>query len=90
MPTVLISIVNEVQDDLNEFNVPETLLKKVNAIFNSNRIAEVIRDKHRTNEKLTSEGILMPSLELKTGKKVFSNERVGSERRSRFRKHRRG
>ena len=78
VPIVLISLINEVHDDLEKYNIPKALLGRVNAIFNSNQTAEIIRDKYKTNDVLSSEDILMPSLELKAGKKIFSNARVGS------------
>ena len=79
VPTVLISLMNETFDDLDEYDIPEDLLKKANAMFNSHRTAGIIKDKRKANETLSRQGIMMPSLKIDEGKKVFSNARVGSK-----------
>ena len=79
VPTVLISLMNETFDELDEYDVPEDLLKQANAMFNSHRTAGIIRDKRKANETLSRQGIMMPSLRIADeGKKIFSNARVGS------------
>ena len=78
VPTVLINLMNEIYDDLDEYDIPEDLLLKANAIFNSHHTADVIKDKRKANETLSGQGIMMPSLKLDEGKKIFSNARVGS------------
>ena len=78
VPTVLISLIHETYDDLDEYDIPEDLLKQANAIFNSHRTAGIIRDKRKANETLSRQGIMMPSLRIDEGKKIFSNARVGT------------
>ena len=78
VPTVLISLIHETYDDLDEYDIPEDLLKQANAIFNSHRTAGIIRDKRKANETLSRQGIMMPSLKIDEGKKIFSNARVGT------------
>ncbi len=78
VPTVLISLIHELYDELDEYDIPEDILKKANAVFNSHRTAGIIRDKRKANETLSRQGIRMPSLKMDEGKKIFSNARVGS------------
>lgn len=78
VPVVLINLMNEIYDDLDEYNIPDDVWKKANAIFNSHRTAVVIQDKRKANETLSGQGITMPSLKIDEGKKIFSNARIGS------------
>ena len=78
VPIVLINLMNEIYDELDEFDIPEDLSKKTNAIFNSHRTASIIKDKRKANETLSRQGIMMPSLRIDEGKKIFSNARVGT------------
>ena len=78
-PTVLIDILNEDFDDQVEDNIPQELLQGVRAVFNSRRIARIIRDKKVTNTFLSERSVPMPRLGGLQNGRVFSNARWGSK-----------
>ncbi len=78
VPTVLINLINEIYDEMDEYDIPEDLLRKASAVFNSHQTTGIIKDKRKANETLSGQGIMMPSLKLDEGKRIFSNARVGS------------
>ena len=76
--TILINLVNELHDDLENYEVPVELLQKTNAVFNSPDIAKIIRDKQEANTFFSQNGVSMPSCNITKSNKIFSNTRFGS------------
>ena len=83
MPTVLIDLVNEDWGDLDAYHIPSALSSQLSAVFNSRRVAEVIRDKRQANVFLSASGVPMPGMacRMKRDRKIFSNARTGSHER---------
>lgn len=79
MPTILLDLVNEDDDDLGAYDIPDALDNQPNVVFNSRRIAKVIGDKKETNAFLSRNGISMPNLADLENRKIFSNARSGSQ-----------
>ncbi len=78
LPTVLVSLINEDFDDPESYKIPNELLQKVTAVFNSHRIARIIRDKKVANSFFSEHNISMPRQNLDERTHVFSNARIGS------------
>ena len=78
LPTILINLVQELYDEYVEYEIPDRLLLKFSAEFDSFSTAKIIRDKKKANLVLSSQGIAMPSLDPEN-EKIFSNVRVGSK-----------
>ena len=78
IPIVVISLVHELYDDLDRYKIPNQLIQKVAAVFNSHQTAGIIGDKRKANRYLSNQGVPMPSLNPDPRKKIFSNARVGS------------
>ncbi|MYH02835.1 MAG: hypothetical protein F4142_09750 [Nitrospira sp. SB0675_bin_23] len=82
LPHVLVNLVNEDRDDIEPYNFPNDLLKNVTAVFNSHRIAEIIRDKKKTNLFFSGHDISVPGYNPDERTNVFSNSRFGSASRA--------
>ena len=81
LPIILVNLAHELYDDLELYEISEDMMGKSPIIFNSRQAAEIIMDKKRANEELSKYGILMPSLSIERGDKVFSNARFGTKER---------
>lgn len=79
VPIILLDLVNEDYDYLDAYDIPDALYSQPNAVFNSRRIAKIIKDKKETNALLSRNGISMPNLTGLENKKIFSNARSGSQ-----------
>ena len=77
-PVVLIDLVNETYHDLAARAIPERLASQATAVFNSRDLAGIVRDKREANRFLSARGVPMPSMDGLSGKRIFSNVRVGS------------
>ena len=82
LPTVLVNLLNEDFDDLESYKIPNDLLQNVTAVFNSHRIAGIIRDKKEANRFFSEHNISMPEHNLDERTNVFSNARIGSGARA--------
>ena len=78
MPIVLINLIQENDDDPDLYRLPEIVVKKARAVFNSRQTAAIVRDKQETNNFLSKFGVLMPSLNPGPDRMVFSNTRSGT------------
>ena len=78
-PTVLVDIINEDFDEQVKDDIPGELLQGVRAVFNSRRIARIIRDKKVANTYLSERDVPMPRLGGLPHGRVFSNARWGSK-----------
>ena len=79
VPTIVVNLVNELFDSLDTWENIGDLLHKTDAVFNSLRIAKVIRDKEETNKILSGSGVSMPRCNIGERKKIFSNVRIGCQ-----------
>ena len=79
VPTIVVNLVNELFDNLDSWENIGDLLHKTDAVFNSLRIAKVIRDKEETNKILSGSGVSMPRCNIGECKKIFSNVRIGCQ-----------
>ena len=82
LPIVLVNLVNELFDDLESYKIPNELLQNVTAVFNSHKIAEIIRDKKEANLFFSEHNISMPGYNLDERTNVFSNARFGTGART--------
>ena len=71
VPTIVVNLVNELSDNLDSWEIIGDLLHKTDAVFNSLRIAKVIRDKEETNKFLSGNGVSMPRCN--NGESVFQS-----------------
>ena len=78
VPTIVVNLVNELFDNLDSWEIIGDTLHKTDAVFNSLRIAKVIRDKEETNKILSGSGVSMPRRNIGECKKIFSNARFGT------------
>ena len=78
VPTIVVNLVNEDFDNLDSWEIIGDSLHKTDAVFNSLRIAKVIRDKEETNKILSGNGVSMPRRNIGECKKIFSNARIGT------------
>ena len=79
VPTILIDLINEDLDDVVNDDIPQELCQGARAVFNSRRIARIVRDKEVTNTFLSENNVPMPQLDNLENRMVFSNARLGSE-----------
>lgn len=79
VPTIILDIYNEDFDDIDSCCDFEDGLGLVPVVFNSRRIARIVRDKQFTNQYLSKRGVLMPKLDVGHSQKIFSNSRFGSK-----------
>ena len=79
VPTILIDLINEDFDDVVNEDIPQELLQGVRAVFNSRRIARIVRDKEAANRFLSENHVPMPRLGGLENRRVFSNARLGSK-----------
>ena len=79
VPTIVVNLVNEDFDNLDSWEIIGDFLHKTDAVFNSLRIAKVLRDKEETNRFLSGNGVSMPRCNIGECKKIFSNVRIGCQ-----------
>ena len=77
MPTIVINLVHEIFD-FGAYEATDSMRHRMSALFNSHRIARVIRDKEQTNAFFSQNKIPVPSCDIERGRKVFSNAKVGT------------
>ena len=80
VPTIVVNLINEEFDNLDSWEIIGDLLHETDAVFNSLRIAKIIRDKEETNKLLSGNGISMPRNNIGESKKIFSNVRIGTQK----------
>ena len=78
LPLVLVNLINEDQDDLEPYKIPNDLLQNVTAIFNSHKNAGIIRDKKEANLFFSEHNVSVPGRNLDESTNVFSNARFGT------------
>ena len=71
---ILINLISERKIN-PAYNIPSSILKKFNLVFNSYSLAETIRNKKVTNEFLSSCGVPVPRAQ-SSGTRIFSMEKI--------------
>ena len=73
LPTILIDLVNEEYDGLDAYEIPGGLGTKPSAVFNSRRVAKIIRDKKATN-------LLLSDNDIEINRKALYNKALNKNR----------
>lgn len=78
---VVINIINE-EADSNEMFPNYSIPGERILVFNSTEVSNIISDKKKTNEFLSSKNVLMPSTSIqeKNNRKIFSNRSTGTNK----------
>ena len=79
MPIILIDLVHELYDELESEKMIREYGSRIGVVFNSYKVAHVVRDKKIANDYLSSHGIPMPRCGGLDRQKIFSNVRIGTK-----------